>query len=122
MNSVNLIGRLGNDVDTRYLESGKVVASFRLAISEGKDSPPTWVSVECWEKTAEIAATYLSKGRQVAVSGRLKEQTWTDRVTNEKRSKLIVVGDRLTLLGDRSESAPGTPQPAPAPDLADCPF
>jgi single-strand DNA-binding protein len=123
INSVSLTGRLGADPETRYFESGSVVAKFRLALSEfaGGKEITHWVSVEAWGKTAEIAANYLKRGSLVGVSGSLKEESWTNR-DGSKASRLVVKADRIHLLGSKAQDEAQPAQPAQTPSLKDCPF
>lgn len=100
--SVGLIGRLGADPDIKYFESGACLASFSLAVDRGKDTPPNWFAVKLWGRTAEIAANYLRKGSQVGVYGQLGQESWQDRTTGEGREKVVVQGERLTLIGGKS--------------------
>lgn len=104
MNTVSITGNAGRDAEIRFLDSGKSVANFNIAIYEGKDKPPTWVSVSCWDKTAEIAGDRVRKGVRVGIEGRLKEESWTDKQTGEKRSRLIVIANRIEVF-DRSGSS-----------------
>lgn len=105
MNSVSLIGRLGKDPEVRTTGSGKTVANFTLAVDFGFGDRKTtsWIPVQVWEKTAEIAQKYLAKGSQVAVTGRLQQRSWEDRDGNT-RSVLEVVGERLDLLSKSEKS------------------
>jgi single-strand DNA-binding protein len=61
------------------------------------------LSVELWGRTAEIANEYLRKGRPVMIEGRLKTDTWDDKQTGQKRSKLKVIGENMQLLGGRDD-------------------
>lgn len=131
MNNVNLIGRLGQEPELKYFDSGNVKASFSLAIDEGKDKEgqkqTTWLDVEAWGKTAEIVGNYVRKGDQVGVSGRLQRQTW-EAQDGGKRSKVLVIANRVHLLSNRNEgSATQTPnermaERAYASDYDDIPF
>jgi single-strand DNA-binding protein len=60
-----------------------------------------------WGRTAEIAGEYLAKGRPVLIEGRLQLDTWDDRETGQKRSKLRVVGENMTMLGSKGDNAGG---------------
>jgi single-strand DNA-binding protein len=113
MNSVSFTGNAGRDAETRFLDSGKSVASFTVAIYEGKDRPPTWVNVTAWDKTAEIATDRVRKGVRVGVEGRLKEERWTDKNSGEERSRLTVTANRVEVM-EASGEAPA-PQRSAAP-------
>jgi single-strand DNA-binding protein len=91
---LTLIGNLGNDPEMRYTPTGVAVTSFSLAVSRswtGKDGQrqekTIWFRVSAWDKMAETANQYLSKGRQVFVVGELEEpRTFTDRDGNTRVS------------------------------------
>ena len=116
MNVITLAGRAGRDPEVKYFESGTVVANLTLAVnSTKKDADADWFSLQIWGKTAQIAADYVRKGSQIAVTGRMTSEQWTDRNTGEKRSKPVVIVDRLTLLGSKQDRDGGESAPAPIP-------
>jgi len=128
MNNITLVGRAGRDPEVRYFESGTMVANFTLAVNAyKKDEAPDWFNLTIWGKQAQVAADYVKKGSQIAVSGRMTSEKWTDRTTGEEKSKPVVVVDRITLLGSKNDSADGgggqaapalAPAPAPAASAA----
>ena len=101
MNNVQLIGRLTKDPDTR--QAGEtVVAKFSLAISRGKkangeDAGTDYPSITCFGKTAELVQKYLTKGRQVAVTGRI--QTGSYEKDGHRIYTTDVIADRVEFLG-----------------------
>jgi single-strand DNA-binding protein len=114
LNKVILIGNLGRDPEMRFTASGSPVTSFTMAVSrsyksqDGEQREETdWFSVDCWNRLAEIANEYLQKGRQVYIEGRVRLDTWDDRNTGEKRSRLKVTASDLRLLGQRGDQAGG---------------
>lgn len=70
LNRITLIGNVGRDPEMRYFESGKCKTSFSIAVRRTKEITD-WVNIECWGKTAEIAAEYLRKGNKVGIDGSL---------------------------------------------------
>ena len=105
LNNITLVGRLGRDPEVKYFESGSVVCKFTLAVNaRRKDDPPSWFDVECWAKTAEIAATYLKKGSLAGIEGALVLETWKDTNSGASRSKPVVRCENLTLLGSRADN------------------
>lgn len=107
LNQVNLVGRAGRDPDVRYFESGSVVANLTLAVNRPtRDDEPDWFSLEMWDKTAEIAASYVRKGSLIGVSGSLKFDHWKDRNTGVDRTKPVVRVNRLELLGSKRDTDP----------------
>jgi single-strand DNA-binding protein len=116
VNVITLAGHAGRDPEVKYFESGTVVANLTLAVnSTKKDADADWFSLQIWGKTAQIAADYVRKGSQIAVTGRMTSEQWTDRNTGEKRSKPVVIVDRLTLLGSKQDREGGESAPAPIP-------
>lgn len=104
INSVTLIGRLGKDPEMKYFDSGTVQTTLTLAVDrimgEGKQKKTDWFDVKAWAKTAEVLGEYAKKGKQIAVQGHLEKEEWTDKETEQKRSRIWVVADRVQLLGD----------------------
>lgn len=104
MNSVLLIGRLTKDPDIRVNPSTQaLVAKFSIAIDRGKKSNgesagTDFPSVTCFGKTAELAEKYLSKGRQVAVQGRI--QTGSYEKDGHRIYTTDVIADRIEFLGN----------------------
>lgn len=112
-NRVILVGNLTRDPQVKYTPSGMAVTEIGLAVgrvwndrqSGQKREETTFVDVTLWGRQAEIAGEYLSKGRPVLIEGRLQLDTWEDKQTQQKRSKLRVVGETMQLLGGRGDTA-----------------
>jgi single-strand DNA-binding protein len=126
---LTLIGNLGNDPEMRYTPTGVAVTSFSLAVSRswtGKDGQrqekTIWFRINAWDKLAETASQYLSKGRQVFVVGELEEpRTFNDRDGNTRVS-LDVRALTIKFLGraaDGSGAATHTAAGTQAPPAAD---
>ena len=109
INKVILVGNLGNDPEHRVLPSGGGVTNISLATSEswrdkntGEQQERTeWHRVAVWGRQGEIAAQYLSKGKQVCVEGSLQTRKWTDK-DGVDRYTTEVVADRVTFLGKKA--------------------
>ncbi|MFM2242985.1 MAG: single-stranded DNA-binding protein [Verrucomicrobiota bacterium] len=124
LNKVLLIGNLTRDPELRYTPKGTAVADLGLAVnrrvSDGAGNwsdETTFVDVTVWGTTAENAQKFLTKGRGVFIEGRLQLDTWEDKQSGQKRSKLKVVGDTLQFLPDGkggSGGGGGAPRQAPA--------
>jgi single-strand DNA-binding protein len=119
LNRVLLIGNLTRDPELRYTPKGTAVVDIGLAVNRiysGEDGEKkeetTFVDVTLWGRQAEIAGQYLKKGRPVFIEGRLQLDTWDDRQTGQKRSRLRVVCENMQLLGSRSETegSPSVPR------------
>ena len=107
-NKVILLGNLTRDPEVRYTPKGTAVTELGMAVNRvytaengEKREDTTFVDVTLWGRTAEIAGEYLKKGRPVFIEGRLQLDTWDDKQSGQKRSKLKVVGEGLQLLGGR---------------------
>jgi single-strand DNA-binding protein len=118
MNRVILIGRLGKDPETRSTQAGKTISKFSLATDSGfgESKKTDWHQVVCFDRSAEIAAEFLAKGRQVAVEGRISYQEW-EKPEGGKGYKTEIICDRLEFVGSpagetkpRAE-APEKPEP-----------
>lgn len=107
INQVILMGRLTRDPEQRTTASGKTVVSFSLAVDRaGQDDQADFFDITAWEKLAELVMQYLSKGRRVLVQGRLRQDSWEDKETGKKRSRVEVTATDVTFLdGPSSESA-----------------
>jgi single-strand DNA-binding protein len=112
-NRVILAGNLTRDPELRVTPKGTAICQFGLAINRKfKDESgqqrddTTFVDIEAWGKSAELCAKYLTKGKQALVEGRLKLDTWDDRQTQQKRSKLKVVLENVQFLSGRDDAAP----------------
>jgi single-strand DNA-binding protein len=147
-NKVILLGNLTRDPEVRYTPKGSAVCDLGIAVnrqytldSGEKREEVTYVDVVLWSRLAEIAGEYLKKGRPVFIEGRLQMDSWDDKQTGQKRTKLRVVGESMQLLGSRppgtgaaetaeedrqSRPQKGTPPPKPteagAPDEDEIPF
>jgi len=113
-NKVILLGNLTRDPEIKYTPKGTAIANIGLAVNRvysndqgDKNEETTFIDVELWGRTAEIAQEYLRKGRPVLIEGRLKLDQWDDKQTGQKRSKLRVVGETMQLLGGREGGAGG---------------
>ena len=113
-NKVILLGNLTRDPEVRYTPKGTAVTELGMAVNRvytaengEKREDTTFVDVTLWGRTAEIAGEYLKKGRPVFIEGRLQLDTWDDKQSGQKRSKLKVVGEGLQLLGGRPGGGSG---------------
>lgn len=118
VNKVELLGWLGGDPDVRLIASGTSVCRFNVATkrpagmgADGRREYETdWSTVEVWDKLAELCNSSLHKGSRVRVSGALRTDTWTDKTTNQPRSRTYVRADSVIFLDAR----PGMPSEAVA--------
>jgi single-strand DNA-binding protein len=120
LNKVMLMGNLTRDPELKYTPKGTAVAELSLAVNRTystdtgeKREEVTFVDVELWGRSAEIANEYLKKGRPVFIEGRLRLDQWDDKTTGQKRSRMRVVGESMQMLGSR-DGAPSGEEGGPA--------
>lgn len=107
LNKVYLMGRLTRDPELRYTPKGTAVSDLGMAVNRirgGGDGgerteETTFVDVTLWGRQAELANQYLAKGKEVFIEGRLQLDSWEDKSTGQKRSKLKVVGEGMQFIG-----------------------
>lgn len=108
INQVILMGRLTRDPEVRTTTTGKTIASFSLAVDRGgQDDATDFFEITAWEKLGELVSQYLSKGRRCLVQGRLRQDSWDDKETGKKRSKVEVVATDVTFLDGPSGDSAG---------------
>jgi single-strand DNA-binding protein len=103
VNKVILTGRLTRDPEMRSLTSGKNVTTFTVASNEflgGGREKAEYSNVVTWDRLAEIAGTYLGKGQQVAIEGRLQTRSWDDD-RGQRHWKTEVVASHVEMLSGR---------------------
>jgi single-strand DNA-binding protein len=110
-NKVQLIGNLGNAPEVKTTESGKKLARFSVATNESyrnakgeKITETTWHNLVAWGKVAEIAEKYLTKGKEVAIEGKLINRSYTDKDGNKKYITEVEVNEILMFGGDKTAS------------------
>ena len=113
-NKVMIIGNLTRDPEIKYTPKGTAIADIGLAVNRNyttdggeKREEVTFIDVTLWGRVAEIVGEYCKKGRPLFVEGRLQLDSWDDKATGQKRSKLKVVGENIQLLGSREGGAGG---------------
>jgi single-strand DNA-binding protein len=111
LNKVLLLGNVTRDPEVRYTPKGSAVCDLGIAVNRAyttdsgeKREEVTFVDVTLWGRTAEVASEYLKKGRPVLIEGRLQMDTWDDKQTGQKRSRLRVVAENMQMLGGRPPS------------------
>lgn len=138
INNVTLMGRLVAEPELRTTNSGKTVANFRIAVdrsySKNGNKEADFITIVCWEGTADFVSKYFSKGSMIALQGSIQTRNYEDNNGN-KRTAFEVVAKEVSFCGGKNEtnSAQTLPPtqmsvaPAPAdfeeiPDDADLPF
>jgi single-strand DNA-binding protein len=121
-NRVILVGNLTRDPELRYTPKGTAVVRLGVAVNrqwktdsgEAREEV-TFVDVDSFGRQAEVIAQYLKKGRPILVEGRLKYESWDDKQTNQKRSKLMVVLESFQFLDSGKRDDGGSAAPAATP-------
>ncbi|GAA4762176.1 MULTISPECIES: single-stranded DNA-binding protein [Flavobacterium] len=103
-NKVQLIGHVGQEPEIKILEGGKKLAKLTLATNEvyyndkkEKVTDTQWHNITAWGKTAEIIENFVSKGKEIALEGKLTYRTWEDS-NGEKKYFTEIVANELLLL------------------------
>jgi len=113
INQVILMGRLTRDPEQRTTTTGKTIVSFSIAVDrQTQDDQADFFNITAWEKLGDLVMQYLSKGRRVLVQGRLRQDSWDDKESGQKRSRVEVTATDVTFLDGPSG---GDSQGAPAP-------
>ena len=111
INSVVIVGRLTRDVELKYMNNGNAVASMSIAVNRSKKEGDQWVSeahffdVSYFGKGAEAVKPYLTKGKQIAVQGSLRQNRWEK--DGQKQSRVVIVADSVELLGGNGGNGGG---------------
>ncbi|MBQ2721688.1 MAG: single-stranded DNA-binding protein [Opitutales bacterium] len=110
-NKVILMGNLTRDPELRQTQSGTSVCRFSIAVNRSYNSQDgslrdetCFVEIDCFGKSAENVARYFSKGKPILVEGRLRQDSWEDKQTGQKRTKLMVVLERFEFVGGRDSN------------------
>ncbi|MEI6084882.1 MAG: single-stranded DNA-binding protein [Verrucomicrobiota bacterium] len=105
-NKVMLMGNLTRDPEVRYTPKGTAIATIGMAVnrvwsteSGEKKEEVTFVDVDVWGKQAETIGQYMAKGKPIFIEGRLKLDSWDDKESGQKRSKLKVVCESFQFIG-----------------------
>ncbi len=116
VNKAILVGNVGKDPEVRYLDNDVAVASFTLATTErgfttrdGQQVPDRtdWHNIVCWRGLAKIVESYVKKGSQLYIEGKIKTRTYDDKDGN-KRYFTEIFADNLQLLGRKSDNQSGS--------------
>lgn len=125
-----IVGNVGRDPEMRYTPDGTAVCSFSVAVSRRwtdkntneQREKTTWFKVTCWRQLAEIAHQYVTKGRQVLITGEVDASAYLGQ-DGQPRASLEITARELKFLGRREDGGQGASYGAPpAEDLQDIPF
>lgn len=117
INSVTLVGRVGQDAEPRYFDDGKCVLRMSLAVKRkyhpleysfygirSGEEETDWFNLELWGRDAEYAGKYVTKGARIGVTGSLEVDTWNDKLTGEQKSSAKILVRHLDILETRAEA------------------
>ncbi len=115
LNKVMLIGNLTRDPEVRYTPKGSAVCDMAIAVNRRylneatgeRVEEVTYLDIVLWNKQAELAGQYLSKGRSVFIEGRLQMDSWEDKATGQKRSKIRIVCENMQFLDSKAGGGGG---------------
>ena len=123
LNKVTLIGHLGKDPITRYMQNGDAVCNFSIATSESwkdaqgnKQTRTEWHAITLYRKLAEIAGQYLKKGSLIYLEGKIQSRKYTDKQGIE-RTAYEIIGNELKMLGGRDNQPAQPPEQQPFDDV-----
>ena len=113
INNLTISGRIVQDIKLGYVGNNVAVAKFSVAVNRSvKGADGQWqdvasfVDVTAWGKTAERLNQTARKGTKVLIVGRIEQQTWTDKQTNQQKSKVVVIADRVELITIPQQAQP----------------
>ena len=107
LNVVAIMGRLAADPQMRQTQSGKSVASFRVAVDRGRkdangQNQTDWLDVVAWDKTSDFVSRYFSKGSMISVTGRLQSRNYQDKNGNN-RTAIEIVANQVSFCGEKKQ-------------------
>lgn len=130
LNTCHFIGTLTRDPELRVTPKGTAVCSFSLAINRkwkdeggGEREEVSFLEFEAWAKAGETISKYCEKGKQLYVQARAKQETWEDKDTQKKRSKIKFIVDGFQFIGGKQDGDKGRSEKEPdrSPDRSPAP-
>lgn len=117
-NKVIIVGNCTKDPEIRYTPKGTALVEMSIAVNNNyttasgeKREETDFFEIVFWGKLAEIVSEYVEKGKPILVSGKLKQETWEDKETHKKRSKITIVAEEMQLLGSKEGSRTPSREP-----------
>lgn len=108
MNSVVLVGRVGQDPEIKYFESGKSRTSFSIAVDrwnpKTKQREADWFNIQLWDKKAESAAEWIKKGSLISIEGKILVQRW-QTPDGENAERYVINASDFGFVGSKKETA-----------------
>ncbi len=111
LNECRFIGRLTRDAELKYLPNGTAVCEFGIGINYNyktdageKREQSTFLNFKAWANKAEVIAKHVKKGDPLFIAARAEVESWDDKASGQKRSKVVFVVDSFEFLAPRRES------------------
>lgn len=121
-NTIIALGHLVKDPETRTTTTGKNICTFRMCISDNNAKNKCFIDIEAWEKTADVCAKYLNKGREVLIEGELSVSSWTGK-DGTQQNKYFIRANKVKFVGGSKKAdstvSSGASYSAPANDDVD---
>ena len=113
LNVIAIMGRLVADPTLRQTQTGKKVASFRIACDRGRKDAngqmqADFFDVVCWEASADFVCKWFQKGSLIAIDGRLQSRNYTDKYNNN-RTAIEIVATNVNFAGSKQQTSPAAP-------------
>lgn len=106
INNATIIGRVGQDPELRYFETGNNLATFSIAVNRPtKNKETDWFDIKIWGRPAEIAGEYVRKGSLIGIVGQVDFDSWNDKNTGDLQIKPVIAATDLRLLGSKADNA-----------------
>ena len=112
LNKVMIIGNLTRDPELKYTPKGQAIADISLAVNRNyttadgeKREEVTYLEVTFWGKQAEVLGQWMKKGRPLYVEGRLRLDSWEDKESGKKQSRLRITGEEFQFLGSKNDGS-----------------
>jgi len=124
LNAVHLVGRLTANPTTVTTASGTRLCRFTISVGGRKTDTPDRIDIVTFGKLGETCARYLTEGRLVSVSARLRQNTWQDETTGESRTRVDIIANEVGFLDQVAADEPQGPHrnERHEPDFGDEPF
>lgn len=114
-NQINIMGNLCRDPEMSYTPSGKGVCKFSIAVNErwkGEDGQDRervdFFDVTAWGRSGEVIAEHLAKGSPIFITGKLRQETWEDKSTGQKRSRCVIMCNQFQFVGGKRDDDDGS--------------
>lgn len=110
MNNINIIGRIGKEIELKFLPTGSAIANFSIAVNQDykkqdgtKVEKTSWFDITAFGKTAENVNKFFAKGSMIGITGELEQQTWEDQ-HKQKRSKVVIKLQSFTFIDKKQDN------------------